>query len=127
MAKILILDDQQYVQELLCEELADDGYSVASVYDADSIMGQIDESKPDLVLLDLYLRGFEGMNVLHDIKTNHPHLPVLILSAYDSYRDDLGLSIADGYIVKSFSALNILKEKISMLLASKTESDCEVI
>ena len=116
MANILIVDDQPHLQELFLQELTDEGYSVASVSDAESVRGYLTDSKPDLVLLDLYLNGFEGWDVLRDIKNKYPHLPVLIVTAYDSYVDDPRVSQADGYIIKSFVALDRLKQKIAEVL-----------
>jgi DNA-binding NtrC family response regulator len=119
MANILIVDDQPHLQELFSEELVDEGHRAVSVSDAESVKGHLKDSKPDLVLLDLYLNGFEGWNLLHDIKCKYPNLPVLIVTAYDSYVDDPRVSQADGYIIKDFTALNGLKEKIVELLESK--------
>jgi len=116
MPNILIVDDQTYIQELFSEELKEEGYEVKSVTDAESVVSCMKDSKPDLVLLDLYLNGFEGWNVLHDIKSKYPRLPVLIVTAYDSYVDDPRLSQADGYVVKSIVALDKLKQTISEIL-----------
>jgi len=118
MAKILIIDDQPYVRELLSEELADEGYRVASAGDANSALKRLKASNPDLVVLDLYLEGANGFAVLHDIKKQHPGLPVVIFTAYDSYVDDPRLSQADGYAIKS-PDLRPLKEKIVNLLGGK--------
>jgi len=117
MLNVLIVDDQPHMQQLLCEELMDEGYSVAGVANAESVQRYLEDSKPDLVLLDLYLNGFEGWDVLHDIKSRCPHLPVLIVTAYDSYADDPRVSEADGYMVKSFGAIEGLKRKIADLIA----------
>lgn len=119
MANILIIDDQVHVREFLSEELVHEGYQVASVGDAESIWGYIKDSRPDLVLLDLYLDGFKGWEVLRDIKKKHPNLPVLIITAYDSFADDPRLSRADGYVIKSFVALDELKQKIADVLRYK--------
>ena len=116
MANILIVDDQPYVRELLSEVLAREGYRVASVGDIQSIWGRLRDSPPDLVLLDLYLDGSKGWDVLRDIKSMDPDLPVLIVTAYDSYDNDPRLSQADGYIIKSFSVFDELKEKIAEVL-----------
>jgi len=116
MANILIVDDQSCVRELLSEELISEGYGVATLGDAESISGHLRFSQPDLVLLDLYLDGLEGIGVLHDIKRQHPDLPVIIFTAYDSYREDPRLSQADGYIIKS-TVLDELKGKIADVLS----------
>jgi len=119
MVSILIVDDQPYIQELFSQELMGEGYKVLSTGDAESAKVCLENSKPDLVLLDLFLNGFEGWNVLHEIKRKDPHLPVLIVTAYDTYADDPRLSQADGYIVKSFVHLNELKHKIADVLGQK--------
>ena len=77
------------------------------------------DSRPDLVLLDLYLDGFEGLDLLQDIKSRYPDLPVLIVTAYDSYMDDPRLAKADGYVIKSFAGLDKLKQKIAEVLGRK--------
>jgi CheY-like chemotaxis protein len=105
MKSILIVDDQPYLQELLMEELKDEGHNVEAVTDAISVRRHLGDSKPDLVLLDLYLKGFEGWDVLDDIKSKYPYLPVVIVTAYDNYAEDPRLSKADGYIVKNLDVI----------------------
>ena len=122
MVSILIVDDQPYIQELFSQELMGEGYKVLSTGDAESAKVCLENSKPDLVLLDLFLNGFEGWNVLHEIKRKDPHLPVLIVTAYDTYADDPRLSQADGYVVKSFVHLDELKHKIANVLGRKQVS-----
>jgi CheY-like chemotaxis protein len=87
-----------------------------------SVMGYLSNSKADVVLLDLYLNGFDGWGVLHDIKSRYPYLPVLIVTAYDSHVDDPRVSGADGYVIKSFIALDELKQEISPILGPKASS-----
>ena len=122
MASILIIDDQSYIQELFSQELMDEGYKVLSTGDAESAKVYVENSKPDLVLLDLYLNGFEGWDVLHDIKSKYPHLPVIIVTAYDTYVDDPRVSQAAGYVVKSFVHFDELKQKIADVLGRKQVS-----
>ena len=118
MTKILIVDDQPCVRELLSEELILEGYRVAMAGDVESVRENLRFSKPDLVLLDLYLDGAEGFRVLRDIKEQNPNLPVIIFTAYDSYVDDPRLSQADGYVIKSID-LDELKGKIADVLRQK--------
>ena len=119
MAKILIVDDQQCIRQLLSEELLCEGYRVASTGDAESISEHLRSSRPDLVLLDLYLDGPDGFEVFRDIKRQDPHMPVLIVTAYDSFMDDLRLSQADGYVIKSVD-LDELKQKVADVLNRKS-------
>lgn len=116
MEKIMVIDDQPNLQELLSLELIDEGFKVVSVTHAQSVSRCLNESKPDLVLLDLYLEGFQGWDVLKDIKAQYPGLPVIIVTAYDDFADDPRLSEADGYVLKDFVTLDRLKEKIGQIL-----------
>ena len=118
MPKILIVDDQTCIQQLIAENLLLEGYEVATAGDPGSAERHIQSSRPDLVLLDLYLDGPEGFPLLADIKRQYPHLPVIILTAYDSYREDARLSKADGYVVKSTN-FDGLKKKIAEALTSR--------
>ena len=118
MAKILIIDDQQCIRELISEELISEGYRVHSLGDAKSVKVNLRFSKPDLVLLDLYLDEADGFGVLHDIKGEYPKIPVIIYTAYDSYREDPRSSGADGYVIKSM-VFDELKEKIAGVLGQQ--------
>jgi len=121
MPKLLIVDDQQCIRELLSEELIREGYRVVTTGDAESVIGHLRFSRPDLVLLDLYLDGPDGWEVLRDIKSQDPHLPVVIFTAYDSFADDPRLSRADGYVIKSID-LGELKQKIAEVLNRNGQS-----
>lgn len=118
MAKILIVDDQICIRDLLSEELISEGYRVATAGDAESISGHLRFSRPDLIVLDLYLDGPDGIGVLRDIKRQSPDLPVIIFTAYDSYMDDPRLSQADGYVIKSI-CLDEIKGKIADVLSTR--------
>ena len=111
MAKILIVDDQPHMMELLEEELAVEEHHITTIRDSNYVIGCLEESKPDLVLLDLYMKGFEGWDLLDQIKRHDPNMPVLSVSAYDTFMGDPHLARADGYVIKSFD-MGELKEKI---------------
>lgn len=117
ISSILIVDDQPHLQQPFSQELMDEGYRVVSIGDAKSGMKYLADSKPDLVLLGLYLDGFEGSGLLADIKTRDPNLPVLIVTAYDTFVSDPRAFQADGYVVKSFLHFDELKRKIADMLA----------
>lgn len=122
MANILIVDDQPHLRELFSLELTDERHRVHSVGHAESVNLYLMNSKPYLVLLDLYLNGFEGWDVFQNIKRQHPYLPVLIVTAYDNYAQDPRLSQAEGYLVKNFDAIEGLKQKVADLLSRKKDS-----
>jgi two-component system response regulator (stage 0 sporulation protein F) len=122
VSKVLIVGDQLCVQRLLTEELTLEGYYVASSGDAGSAKRRLSSFRPDVVILDLYLDGPDGFALFEDIKRNYPNLSVIVLTAYNSYRDDPRLAEADGYVVKSI-ALDELKQKIADVLGRKALSE----
>ena len=120
MANILIVDDQPCIRELLSEELIFEGHGVHGVGDAESVREYLLCTRPDLILLDLYLEGgLEGFGILGDIKRQYPNLPVIIVTAYDSYSEDPRLSHADGYLIKSVCFFDELKQKIAQALSQQ--------
>jgi len=115
MATILLVDDQPYMGEFLAEELADMGHSLKWISDSDSLVAELDQNHPDLVLLDLYLNGFEGWDLLDHIKSHDETIPVVVLTAYDSFSGDPRFSRADGYVIKNVFT-DKLKEQITQTL-----------
>lgn len=120
MPTILVVDDQHCVRELVAEELTDEGYRVETVGDAIGAKQHLRSSRPDLVLLDLFLGEPDGWDVLDDMKRQAPHLPVIVFTAYDSFQDDPRLSEVHGYVIKS-ADFRELKETISRTLAATTD------
>jgi two-component system response regulator (stage 0 sporulation protein F) len=120
MTTILVVDGQPNLRELFKEEMQNEGYGLISASDAEAARRLVKDSKPNLVLLDLYLNGFEGWKLLRDIKKSDPDLPVLIVTAYDNYNDDPQASEADGYIVKNFTAFETLKQRIADIFTGES-------
>jgi two-component system response regulator (stage 0 sporulation protein F) len=125
MARILIVDDQECIREVVSEELSSEGYQVTMAGDAESVKGHLRFFQPDLVLLDLYLDGPDGIPILHDLKRQYPGLPVIIFTAYDSYMEDPRLCEADGYVIKS-CIFDELKEAIALVLAESSACGYEL-
>jgi CheY-like chemotaxis protein len=125
MATILVVDDQPCVLELVSEELTSEGYRVTMASDAESVLDDLKLSPPDLVILDLYLDGPDGIVVLDRIKRQYPRLPVVVFTAYDSFREDPRLSQADGYVIKS-TIFDELKETITVLLDQNAKPAPEI-
>ena len=113
--KIMIVDDEEYIRKLYSEELTDAGYRVVTVSTGFKIIDKIESENPDLVVLDIKLRDYNGLELLQDIKNRFDHLPVGICSAYDTFRSDIKSVPADFYVVRS-SDLTELKNNISKTL-----------
>jgi len=115
MPKILIVDDEKHIRLLYSEEFEEAGYSVAVASDGRGILERIEKEKPDVVLLDIKMVDSNGLDVLQDIRNKYYNLPVILCSAYGSYKVDIKSIAADAYVVKS-SDLTELKNKIAQVL-----------
>lgn len=115
MAKVLIVDDEKHIRLLYSEELKEEGYDVAQAADGNDIINRIEQEKPDVIILDIKMVSSNGLDVLQEIRNKYYNLPVILCSAYGSYKVDVKSIAADAYVVKS-SDLTELKNKIAQVL-----------
>ena len=81
---ILIVDDEQDIRELVAGILSDEGHDTRIAHDADSALAAIADRVPRLVFLDIWMQGsrLDGLALLDQIKTMHPHLPIVMISGH---------------------------------------------
>jgi DNA-binding response OmpR family regulator len=120
--KILIVDDEEVILMLYKEELEEEGYDVITANDGYKLLEKIDREQPDLVLLDIKMAEYNGLDLLQDIRKTFYNIPVILCSAYSSFKGDLKSIAADYYVVKS-SDLTELKQKIKMALEGRHSSE----
>jgi DNA-binding response OmpR family regulator len=114
---VLVVEDDAAVAKFLADNLSADGFSVWVADETDAALKAIELREPDLVLLDLWLRGSSGLGVLDAVRSSDgvssrfdPELPVMVVSALGSELDRVrGLDRgADDYVVKPFSYPELL-------------------
>ncbi len=120
MKKILLVEDEASLRQLLQDELFDDGYEVLSASNGHEALAIMKEKEglrelPDLVILDIRMPGMDGLETMGHILKNRFSTPVIIHSAYASYRDDVMALAADAYVVKSHD-MTELKNTIHNLI-----------
>ncbi|MBN1842835.1 MAG: response regulator [Deltaproteobacteria bacterium] len=115
MKKILIVDDEEVIRILYTEELEEEGYEVVTTGSGHGLIEVIEVEKPDLVVLDIKMAEHDGLDLLQDIRKDFYNIPVVLCSAYSSFKGDLKSIAADYYVVKS-ADLSELKQKIRMAL-----------
>jgi two-component system, OmpR family, response regulator VicR len=107
--KILVVDDEQPIADILQFHLEKEGYEVIVAYDGADALQKVEEGQPDLMLLDIMLPEKDGMEVCREVRKKY-HFPIIMLTAKDSEIDKvLGLELgADDYVTKPFSARELI-------------------
>jgi two-component system, response regulator, stage 0 sporulation protein F len=118
MKKILLVDDEESIQIVYREEFEDEGYRVISALDGISGLEKFKEENPDLVILDIQMPGMNGVEVLRQMKMLKASVPVILSSAYQEFKRDLGTWASDKYVVKSGN-LDELKKTVRNLLGEE--------
>jgi DNA-binding response OmpR family regulator len=122
MAKILIVDDEEHIRSLYSVELTEAGYEVITAETGHMLLERIEKEKPDLVVLDIKMVAYNGLDLLQDIRNKFYDLPVVLCTAYDTYKEDMMSIAADFYVIKSFD-LTELKNKIIMALEANVRKE----
>ncbi len=118
--KVLIIEDDTFLQGLVATKLGKEGYEVSTAGDGEAAVRVADEKLPDIILLDLVLPNIDGFEVLAKMRKNEAlkKTPVIVFSNLAEEKDmakaiDLG---ANEYMVKSNFTLDELAEKIKDIL-----------
>ena len=111
MNRILVVDDEEAIRTLYADELAEEGYEVITSGDGSRLMELIEQESPDLVVLDIVLGKYDGLDLLQDVRNAYYDLPVILCTGYPTFRHDLK-SIAAEHCVAKSSDLSELKAKI---------------
>ena len=108
-ARILVVEDEPLINQAVTDRLRAEGFDVAQAHDGPAAVAAFEEHAPDLVVLDLMLPGFDGLEVCRRIQAVRP-VPVLMLTARDDETDLLvGLAVgADDYVTKPFSMREVV-------------------
>ena len=119
---ILVVDDERDIRELVSGVLSDEGYDCRSAGDSAAALRAIDERRPSLVLLDVWLHGsaMDGLEVLDEIKKREPELPVIIFSGHGNI-DTAVSAVSRGamdFIEKPFES-----ERLLHLVGRATETE----
>ena len=118
MDKILVVDDEESIRALYTEELSMEGYEVISAGTRKEALALIASTQPSGVILDIRLDDCDGLDLLQEIRLANPDLPIILNTAYDSYREDVKSIAADDYVVKSYD-LSKLKASLASILKEK--------
>ena len=120
--EVLVVDDEADIRDLVSGVLEDEGYSVRTAADSTAALDAIDDRRPSMVLLDVWLQGsrLDGLQLLQEIKRRDASLPVLVISGHGNL-DTAVAAVREGaidFIEKPFEA-----ERLVYLVDRATETD----
>jgi DNA-binding response OmpR family regulator len=115
MARVLIVDDDENICTLYEEELKEESHEVAIASNGKESIEKLKTFNPDIIVMDIRMPEMDGIEALGKIIAMHKNIPIILNSAYSSYKDDFRSWGADAYLVKS-SDVTALKEKIKEIL-----------
>jgi len=125
--KILIVDDEEALVDIMAARLEKSGFDVLVAYDGLHGLELARKEKPDLIVLDIMLPKMDGYNVCRMLKFDnlYKHIPIILATAKGQKTDfETGKSVsADAYIVKPFEWEDLLEE-IDKLLNKKLDGEC---
>lgn len=118
--KILILDDDPDILEILSLLLTDNGYEVRTLSCGETVFDDIKDFEPDLVLMDVILAGLDGRSICKEIKENHLtcFLPVILISGTHDLAESLHLpGTPNDFVAKPFDIDHLLARIAKQLAA----------
>lgn len=116
--RILFVEDDKNQQYLYDQELQEEGYEVVLAANSSEAMECLKKQRFDLVVLDICMPGKDGIETLSEIMEHDKKLPVIINTAYGTYKNNFMTWSAEAYVVKS-SDLSELKTTIKSILEKK--------
>ena len=136
MKKILVVDDEKPISDIIKFNMAKEGYEVLTAFDGKEALAVFEAENPDILILDLMLPEIDGLEVARTIRKTS-NVPIIVLSAKDTEFDKvIGLEIgADDYVTKPFSnrelqaRVKALLRRTELTVESQTEStsDSEIV
>ncbi|MEV6670528.1 response regulator transcription factor [Streptomyces sp. NPDC051162] len=120
--RVLVVDDEAPLAELLCLALRYEGWEVRTAADGTGALRAARDLRPDAVVLDVMLPDMDGLTVLSRLRNEHPDVPVLFLTAKDSVEDRIaGLTAGgDDYVTKPFSLEEVVARLRGLLRRART-------
>ena len=120
--RLLVVDDEPSLRELLSMALRYEGWDVRTAEDGRHAVSEARDFRPDVVVLDVMLPDFDGLEVLRRMRSERPDLPVLFLTARDAVEDRInGLTAGgDDYVTKPFSLEEVVARLRGLLRRAAT-------
>ena len=124
MKKILVVDDEKPISDIIKFNLEKEGYEIVTAFDGEEALEKVEEESPDLIVLDVMLPKIDGLEVVREVRKKHS-MPIIMVTAKETEIDKvLGLELgADDYVTKPFSNRELVaRVKANLRRQSTTQS-----
>lgn len=115
---ILLVDDEEDIRFLFSSVLKEEGYNTFEASNSTECFKILEKEKIDLCLLDIKLKGENGIDILQRVVKEYKGIKTILATAYSAYQDDFSTWSADGYWVKSQDT-DALKDTVKKVLAKE--------
>jgi len=121
-ATVLVVDDEEYIRDLVTSSLRLAGFAARAVPDGPQALAALDRDRPDLVILDVRLPGIDGFEVCRQLRAEGNEVPVIFLTARDTPEDRLSgfTKGGDDYVTKPFSLEELIARVRAVLRRSRS-------
>jgi DNA-binding response OmpR family regulator len=120
LSTILVVEDEKNLREFYRIELTREGYEVLTACTGKEAMEVLERRIPDAVIMDIRMPDMDGIEALGKMVARHKNIPIILNTAYSSYRDDFRTWAAEAYVVKS-SDLTSLKRTLRSVLKKASQ------
>ena len=120
MTTILLVEDDKNQRLLYEQELKLEGYEIVTAADGEEGLRKVQEQPPDMIIMDINMPKMTGIEAMGMILSKYKNIPIIINTAYSSYKDNFMSWAADAYVVKSSNLIE-LKNKIKEILTEKAK------
>ena len=129
MKKILVVDDEKPISDIIKFNLEKEGYEVVTAFDGEEAIEKVEAENPDLIVLDVMLPKKDGLEVVREVRKTHS-MPIIMVTAKETEIDKvLGLELgADDYVTKPFSNRELVarvKANLRRQTATQTQETAE--
>ena len=124
MKKILVVDDEKPISDIIKFNLEKEGYEIITAFDGEEALEKVAEESPDLIVLDVMLPKIDGLEVVREVRKTHS-MPIIMVTAKETEIDKvLGLELgADDYVTKPFSNRELVaRVKANLRRQSSTQA-----
>lgn len=121
MFHILVVEDDQALNKLICRVLAKNGYEVYAAFDGEEALNKLDQTYIDLIITDLMMPKLDGYDLTKELREGGYQLPILVVTARDTFPDKLrGFKLGiDDYMVKPIDVNELLLRVEALLRRAK--------